>query len=153
MYHHFRGKSALALEALERSATEMRAQAHEVLSQGHGATERITAYLLRERDVLKGCPIGRLTYDPEIVVDATLRRPLAETFEWLQDTLTQILRQGVASGEFLDSMSPRHVAVALAAVLQGGYVLARAAQSVEPFDEAIAGALELLAAQRQPAAD
>jgi hypothetical protein len=27
-------------------------------------TERITAYLRRARDVLEGCPVGRLTQDP-----------------------------------------------------------------------------------------
>jgi TetR/AcrR family transcriptional repressor of nem operon len=35
----------------------------------------------------------------------------------------------------------------LIAVLQGGYVLARAANSQEPFDRAVRGALALLASQ------
>ena len=40
------------------------------------------------------------------------------------------------------------VRVAIAAVLQGGYVLARAADSEEPFNQAIAEALALLAHAR-----
>ncbi|MFD1052047.1 TetR/AcrR family transcriptional regulator, partial [Kibdelosporangium lantanae] len=36
----------------------------------------------------------------------------------------------------------------LVAVLQGGYVLARAADTTEPFDQAVSGVLALLAAIR-----
>ena len=39
------------------------------------------------------------------------------------------------------------IAATLAAVLQGGYVLARAADSAEPFNRAIDGVLDLLASR------
>jgi AcrR family transcriptional regulator len=61
MYHHFAGKRDLALAAIRRTAQEMRAIVDAQLSAQGSALERITAYLRRERDVLKGCPVGRLT--------------------------------------------------------------------------------------------
>src|SRR3954451_19339347 len=79
MYHHFSGKRELALAAVRRSADELMAAAEAQLSAPGTAVERVSAYLLRERDVLRGCPIGRLTQDPDIVADPELRAPVDET--------------------------------------------------------------------------
>jgi len=132
MYHHFSGKPELAVAAVERSAAELRAAAASCLDGPGSALERITAYLRRERDVLKGCPIGRMTQDPDVVTSPELRQPLADTFTWLRDRLTELV-------------GDEDIATTVLATLQGGYVLARAAESVEPFDQAINGILALLA--------
>jgi TetR/AcrR family transcriptional repressor of nem operon len=151
MYHNFTGKAELAATALNRSAEAMKADAEEVFSEPGPVLERITSYLRRERDVLKGCRIGRMTEDPDVVANNTLRRPLADTLGWLQARLADLLAEGQADGEFRASFSPGAVAAAITAVVQGGYVLAKAAQSAEPFDDAMTGALELLSAHlRKP---
>ncbi len=145
MYHHFDGKAALCAAAVRQSGADLRAEVDPILSGPGGALERIGAYLRRERDVLRGCRIGGLTQDPEIVADPQLRQPIEETLSWLQNRLTEVLTEGQQSGELADSVSPRRAASMLCAVLQGGYVLARGESSVEPFTEAIEGALALLA--------
>ncbi|GMA26001.1 TetR family transcriptional regulator [Luteimicrobium album] len=147
MYHHFTGKPDLALAAIRRTADEMRAQAEAQLSAPGAAVDRVTAYLRRERDVLKGCPIGRLTQDPDVMASPTLREPVEETLGWLRERLSQVLAEGVARGELDPALDARETAATVVAVLQGGYVLARAAGSVEPFDQAVTGVLGLLAAR------
>lgn len=92
---------------------------------GAGTAERITAYLRRERDVLRGCPVGRLTQDPDVMADLELRRPVHETFAWLTDRMAGLLEEGRSAGELDESLHPVATATALAAVVQGGYVLAR----------------------------
>ncbi|RKN45777.1 TetR/AcrR family transcriptional regulator [Streptomyces hoynatensis] len=151
MYHHFAGKSDLALAAITRTAEELRAQAEARLGGPGGAVERIAAYLRREREVLRGCPVGRLTQDPDVMADEALRRPLEETFGWLRERIAAVLAEGVESGELDRGLDPAATASALVAVLQGGYVLARAAGTEEPFAEAVEGALGLLAARAAPA--
>ncbi|WP_189951951.1 TetR/AcrR family transcriptional regulator [Streptomyces roseolus] len=146
MYHHFAGKPDLALAAIRRTAGEMRAKAEEQFSAPGTAVDRVTAYLHRERDVLKGCPIGRLTQDPEVMADPVLRAPVDETLAWLRERLAALLAEGCERGELNSALDPRTTAATVVAVLQGGYVLARAADSVQPFDQAIAGVLGLLAA-------
>ncbi|KUN81130.1 TetR family transcriptional regulator [Streptomyces bungoensis] len=146
MYHHFAGKPDLALAAIRRTAEEMRALAEEEFSAPGTAVDRVTAYLLRERDVLKGCPIGRLTQDPDVMGDPALRAPVDETLAWLRERLAEVLAEGRERGELNTVLDPQAVAATVVAVLQGGYVLARAADSVQPFDQAIAGVLGLLAA-------
>ncbi|MEU5186138.1 TetR/AcrR family transcriptional regulator [Streptomyces klenkii] len=147
MYHHFSGKPDLALTAIRRTAEEMRAKAEAQFGGPGTAVERITAYLRRERDVLKGCPVGRLTQDPDVMADPALRAPVDETFVWLRGRLTEVLAEGVARGELAAALDPAATAATVVAVLQGGYVLARAADSTAPFEQAVDGVLGLLTAQ------
>lgn len=145
LYHHFTGKADLALAAVQRSATELRELASEQLDPPGTAMQRIARWLNRERDVLRGCPIGGLAQDPEIVADPTLRVPVDEALGWLTDRVAEILAEGQADGELDHRYEPAELATTILAVLQGGYVLARAAGSAAPFDRAIAGILALLA--------
>jgi TetR/AcrR family transcriptional regulator, transcriptional repressor for nem operon len=147
MYHHFENKAAVALAAIERSTEELYQAAEKDLASPHTAIERIAAYLNREREVLRGCRAGKLTQDPDVVADPLLRRPLQKMFTRLQQRLGRVLEEGQATGEFAPEMSPQDIAATVIAVLQGGYVLARAENSVESFDRAIRGALFLLKAQ------
>lgn len=147
MYHHFAGKEELARAAIDRTAEEMRASIDAQLSGPGTAVERIAAYLGRERDVLRGCPVGRLTQDPDVIAAPTLREPVEETFAWLRVRLAAVVEEGVERGELEPSVEPASTAAAIVAVLQGGYVLARAADAQEPFDQAIAGIVALLDAR------
>ncbi|MGZ0149109.1 TetR/AcrR family transcriptional regulator [Kribbella sp. WER1] len=147
MYHHFAGKAELAKVAIERSGAELREAAEGQLGSDGTAEARIVGYLTRERDVLKGCRIGRLAADPEVVADPVLREPVAETFAWLQQRLAEVVAEGKRDGEYPESLDPERTAATIAAVLQGGYVLARAAGSREPFDRAVQGLIDLLEAK------
>ncbi|MEV4109826.1 TetR/AcrR family transcriptional regulator [Nonomuraea sp. NPDC049695] len=144
MYHHFRGKPDLALAAIARSADDMRVRAEAELSGSGTPLQRITAYLRRERDALRGCPVGRLTQDPDVMADPELRRPVEQTFAWLRNRLAGVLADAQSQGELDTSLDPAATATALVAVLQGGYVLARAAGDAEVYAQAVDGALGLL---------
>ncbi|NGN65904.1 TetR/AcrR family transcriptional regulator [Streptomyces sp. A7024] len=144
MYHHFAGKHDLALAAIRRTAERMRAAADADLSGPGTAADRIGAYLRREREVLRGCPVGRLTQDPDVIADPELRRPVDELFDWLRTRLSEVVAEGVRAGELDAALDPEDTAAAIAAAVQGGYVLARAAQSAEPFEHAVRGALGLI---------
>lgn len=148
MYHHFAGKADLALAAVQRTAEEMRELADRHLAGPGTAFERVSSWLHRERDVLRGCPIGGLAQDPDVIADPELRRPVQETMAWLQDRLASVLAEGRSAGEFGPGFDPGGVAAALVAVLQGGYVLARAADDAAPFHRAVDGALALLGGLR-----
>ncbi|OEV00965.1 TetR family transcriptional regulator [Streptomyces qinglanensis] len=147
MYHHFSGKHDLALASIRRTSEELLAKAEEQFTAPGPVVERITAYLQRERDVLKGCPVGRLTQDPDVMADPALRAPVDETFDRLRHRLKEVFEEGRDRGELNAAMSPTEAASTVVAVLQGGYVLARAADSTEPFEQAVTGVLGLLACQ------
>ncbi|GHE66908.1 MULTISPECIES: TetR/AcrR family transcriptional regulator [Streptomyces] len=144
MYHHFTGKSDLALAAITRTSEEMRAAAAAVLHGPGTPYARVTAYLRRERDVLRGCPVGRLTMDPEVIASEELRAPVDETLDWLRAELAALVEEGKEQGEFASSLDAEEVAAAIVATVQGGYVLARASGSPAAFDTGVRGLLSLL---------
>ncbi len=146
MYHHFRGKEALAQAAIERNAEGMRAQISADLASGRTAVEQIRAYLKREREVLKGCRFGRLAQDSDVIDSPLLRGEVEEMFTWIRAQLTAVIRSAADRGEFAAELDAERTAAAIAATLQGAYVLARAAQDVAVFDDAIEGVLALLTA-------
>lgn len=149
MYHHFAGKPDLALVAIDRTSAQMREAAGRVLDGPGPAYERISDYLLREREVLRGCPVGRLTMDPDVVASEELRAPVEETLAWLRGRLTEIVQEGVDTGEFAPGLVAGEIAAAIVATVQGGYVLARASGSSAAFDSAVRGLLSLLAARNR----
>lgn len=146
MYHHFTGKPDLARQAIRRSADELKDAAERQLGGDGRPLDRITAYLRRERAVLRGCQIGRLTQDPDVVASPELRDPVDETFRWLRGRLAEVIREGQSTGEFALTVDADDLAATVAAVLQGGYVLARAADNDEPFERATRGLVQLLRA-------
>lgn len=135
MYHHFAGKQDLALAAITRNAEELTDSAERELSSPGSPTERIAGWLRREREILRGCPMGVLAQDPEIIASDALRSPIAEHFDWIRGQLREILAEGGLDARLTDTFL---------AVLQGGYVLARAAGNTEPFTDAVEGAIALL---------
>jgi len=150
MYHHFRSKAALAQAAEERLAAGLIEEVQRLLDGPGDPLDRVLAYLRLERDVLKGCRIGRLTADPEVVADAALRQPLEEAFAWVTQRLSALLGEAQAAGRLPAGLDPQALAATVLAVRQGGYVLARAAASTAPYEQAVQGLAALL--ERQAAA-
>ncbi|WP_327312814.1 TetR/AcrR family transcriptional regulator [Streptomyces sp. NBC_01235] len=144
MYHHFKGKPDLALAAIRRTAEETWADAEGVLNGPGTPYERIEAYLTRERDVLRGCPIGRLTMDPEVIASAELREPVDETIDRIRERLAHLVEEGKEQGQFGPGVDGEAIAATVVATVQGGYVLARASGSPAAFDAGVRGLLSLL---------
>jgi Tetracyclin repressor-like, C-terminal domain len=84
--------------------------------------------------------------DPDVMADQELRRPVEHAFAAVRERLAAVIEEGRQNGELNLSVDPAAVATALVAVLQGGYVLARAADSADAYTQAVEGALALLAA-------
>ncbi|MEW2625200.1 TetR/AcrR family transcriptional regulator [Streptomyces sp. NPDC048106] len=145
MYHHFKGKPDLALAAIRRTAEQLRATAERSLEGPGTPYERIAAYLHREREVLRGCPIGRLTMDPDVIASDELRAPVEETLAWVRGRIAGIVEEGKAQGQFAPELDGERIGATVLATVQGGYVLARAAGSPAAFDAAVDGLLALLA--------
>lgn len=144
MYHHFDGKQDLAVTALKESAAAMRADVDVLLAGEGSASERVIAYLERQRDSLRGCRMGRMTYDDDVLAIPALLDPVAETLQWVVATIAAVISQGIKDREFSADTDPHELASMVVATVQGGYVLARAQQDPAAFDAAVHGAARLL---------
>lgn len=148
MYHHFTGKADLARAAINRTAEEV-TFSRSCLDGPGSPLERLRAYLRQERPVLRGCRVGRLVQDREVVGDPGLRQPLDDVFTGAIDALAAVLREGQEMGEVRTGVDPEQVATMLLSVIQGAYVVARAHGDETRFTAAVEGALALVAVDRQ----
>lgn len=143
LYHHFSGKVALAAVALEEVEEEMRARADAIFHSGGPPLERIEEYLRLPREALKGCRLGRIAPGP-VIEQEGIRGVIASYFEHVQREIAAALREAQTEGELGKGIDAEELAATLFAVVQGGYVLARASQDPRQMDRAVNGALALL---------
>jgi AcrR family transcriptional regulator len=143
MYHHFSGKHELAVEALSAVAEELTAGSSVLEGEG-SPLDRLKNYLSTPRPGTRGCRVGRMTQDPQVVADAELIAIVANAFDTALGRWEQAIADAIAVGELPASIVPAELARTLAAVIQGGYVLARAKGDQAPMDAAVRGAVSLL---------
>jgi AcrR family transcriptional regulator len=146
MYHHFAGKRELALAALERNCADLLPTTEGLLSRPGDPLEKLVTYLRHPRSALKGCKVGRMTQDPLVASDPGLLAPVAAAFEKVHELQVAVIREAVAVGELDPATDPDRLARLLSATIQGGYVLAIAAGDPRPYEDACAGAADLLLA-------
>lgn len=140
LYHHFPTKKDLARAAIaSTSASALDSARASLLDAPGAATERLIAYLRRDRDALAGCRVGRLTSDPSVMADNTLLGPVEEYFAGLIESVAAVLRE---SG--LPNDEARTRAITAVAVIQGGYVVSRALGDPGILDSAVTGFIDLL---------
>lgn len=145
LYHHFPTKHDLAVAAVGATVDQLLARAMTTLGSDSPAIQRLVAYLERPRDALAGCRIGRLTAEQAVLDDDGLRDVLAAYFVRLLGTVTTIFRE---TG--LPDDVARDRAHAALAIIQGGYVLARATQDPEALTAAVRGFVGLLTPEENP---
>ena len=143
-YHHFRGKADLAHVALQAVAEDLVASLDRPQRQ-RSPLGRLHAFLTARRPALKGCRMGRMAMEPSIAmpeiagpVAGYFRQTLARIEEWVLEAQRQ--------GEIAPDLDAPEVARAVVAVVQGGYVLARALDDPAQLGLACRGAAALLEA-------
>jgi TetR/AcrR family transcriptional regulator, transcriptional repressor for nem operon len=149
LYHHFPGKLDLAATALAEMAAEEIAAVDALFDPGRPPLDRVRLYLLREREALRGCRLGRLAQEAAIT-EPRLREPVAAYLAHVRRRLADSLGAARARGHLPSSLDPEALAAALLAIVEGGYVLARARWDPAAMSEAVEGGLQLLTAVSRP---
>ncbi|GHO72271.1 hypothetical protein KSD_00420 [Ktedonobacter sp. SOSP1-85] len=94
-------------------------------------------------DTTRGCRLGRMTQE-EVLSQEALRHPLSSSFLSTEQKISAALEQAQCAGALSETIDTTDVATTLVAIVQGGYVLARALQDPQQMDKALRGALALL---------
>jgi TetR/AcrR family transcriptional repressor of nem operon len=114
MYHHFSGKPDLAAAAVRQLADSLDAEIADLLdAPGRSGLGRALAYLERERDPLRGCRVGRLTSDPDVLRNVELREPIQANFATVQRRLAAALNEAREGGEIDTTLDPEQTAATI----------------------------------------
>lgn len=143
LYHHFSGKADLVSTALDEIGEDLHANNCIYLHSDKSALQRIRDFLTMPRDALRGCRIGKMTQEPMIAQDA-LREPLAAYFAELKQDLIDVLEEARQEEALREDVHLPELAATIIAIVQGGYVLARASQDPEQMQQVIRGGLALI---------
>lgn len=139
LYHHFPSKQDLAAAAVQATTAAGLDAARRDLEADGTAAERLVRYLERPRPALAGCKVGRLVSDQAVMDDAGLAAEVRGYFTGLVDLVTTVLVEGG-----LPDAAARDRAHAAVAIVQGGYVLARALGEPGAMASAARGFVTLL---------
>jgi TetR/AcrR family transcriptional regulator, transcriptional repressor for nem operon len=143
LHHFFDGKEDLAAAALHEVEAEVSSRLEATCGPGTGrGMERLERFLLAERDALRGCRLGRLAQDPEL--PERLRLSLVSGFERVLAVVEGAIEDAKAEGDLPAGIDARTLAASVVAVVQGGYVLARAQQRPANMTDAVRGLAALL---------
>ena len=141
VYHFFKSKEALLVAVLESYVEQLEP---EVMAPAFSTTddpvERVFAVLagyrrmLTESEFAAGCPIGNLALElpdagPEV------RSLLQQNFDSWCGFISRCFE---ATGSFAAEDTAGRLARMALTVMEGGILQARARQSIEPYDEAVA---------------
>jgi TetR/AcrR family transcriptional regulator, transcriptional repressor for nem operon len=148
LYHFWSGKEELAAEAMGAVAEEVSRRIEVTCGPGSGSgSERLGRFLSSDRDALRGCRLGRMVQDPDLP-DA-LRASVAAAFERLRSVLERAVEDAQREGALHPDLEASNVADLIIAVVQGGYVLARAHGENERMAR-VTGAMSSLLSSLKP---
>lgn len=156
IYHFFPGgKQELGEAVIRRSGLMYQELVEAVWSQADDLIDGVwavfdgAAEVLRATDYIDACPIATVALEVASSND-TLRRATADVFEsWVAAATARLVEGGVPSEK------SRPLAIAVIQLLEGGFMLSRAAQTTEAMDAAAVAATALVAGavgrRRRPA--
>jgi TetR/AcrR family transcriptional repressor of nem operon len=151
LYHHFRGKTDLAVTALTEVSEDMRRGVEKRLTRPEGsAFENLLHWLTAPRESTRGCPLGRLANESSVNENADLAGPIQDYFAAVQRMIGDALAQAQQDGEFDPAADIREIAIALIAIVQGGYVLSRLYADATYMERATRAGAAMLRARARP---
>ena len=147
LYHHFDGKEHLAAVALEELDIDMRAVADELFSTEKEPLQRLSDYLLKPRDALKGCRFGRLTSE-QSVFDGRLSEIVSGYLRYVGALIETALEEAQKNGQLPQALPAVAFTKTILAIVQGGYVLARGTGDASQMQQALEGAWAMIEYQK-----
>lgn len=150
IHHHFPTKEDLGVAIVEAYTEFFAEQLDRIDAKSGDLVERLRAYARLYRDGLetqKGCLCGVLASEIGVLperVQARVRHFFGLHLRWLE----RVLRDGRSQGTLRKGAEPRREARTVLAAFQGALFLALSLGDPATFDQAVAGVLRGLCAER-----
>lgn len=129
IYGHFNGKDDLSEQVIDFSLKKMSEKVAAVISKGKTPKEKIFFYLDFYKNpmdtyIAGGCPIFNTAVEADDNFPA-IKKKVATVLTTGQEEISNILKEGIAKGEFSKKLNAEVFAFKMLSAVEGGIVLSR----------------------------
>ncbi|HWV70514.1 MAG TPA: TetR/AcrR family transcriptional regulator [Pseudosphingobacterium sp.] len=137
LYGHFENKDDLSEQVVELSLRKIFDQMRFAVSKGKTAKAKVFAFLDFYKDPIQtyipgGCPIFNTAVEADDNYPA-VKQKIATIIRAGQEEITNILKEGIRTGEFSDELNPAVFAFKMVAAVEGAVVMCRIMDTVKPM--------------------
>lgn len=124
LYHHFDSRDALVIAAFQATARSVGQGLVAALAGEKGARRKLTIMVRYPLETYwrGGCPVGNLAIEADHA-HPKLARTAREAMDWLLGLFTEVIQEGMKSGE-LARGDAKAKAIRMVAAMEGGILLA-----------------------------
>lgn len=137
LYGHFESKEDLSIQVVDQMLKKVTEKMTTAVSQGKTAKAKIFAFMDFYKNPIDtyisgGCPIFNIAVEADDN-HPSIKEKIAATFRAGQEGLTNILKEGIASGEFSADLDAPVFAFKMVSAVEGGIVMCRTMNTIEPM--------------------
>ncbi|WP_439585923.1 TetR/AcrR family transcriptional regulator [Dyadobacter bucti] len=137
LYGHFENKDDLSAQVVDLMLKNITDKMYLAVIDKKTAKAKIFAFLDFYKNPIDtyisgGCPIFNTAVDADDNYPA-IKQKVAAIFRAGQEDLTNVLKEGISSGEFSPSLDPVSFAFKLVASIEGGIVMCRTMDTAKPM--------------------
>ena len=141
LYGHFESKDDLSRQVVDLMLKKITDKMYLAVADKKTAKAKIFAFLDFYKNPIDtyisgGCPIFNTAVDADDNYPV-IKQKVAAIFRAGQDELTNVLKEGISSGEFSPNLDPATFAFKLVASIEGGIVMCRTMDIVKPMHSLI----------------
>lgn len=141
LYGHFENKEDLSGQVVDLLLKKITNKMFQAVAEKKTAKAKMFAYMDMHKDPIDtfisgGCPIFNTAVDADDNFPP-IKQKVAAIFRAGQEGLTNILKEGIANGEFSSSLDPATFAFKLVAAIEGGIVMCRTLDTAKPMQSLI----------------
>jgi TetR/AcrR family transcriptional regulator, transcriptional repressor for nem operon len=142
-YGHFDSKEELSFASVDYLLNKVIDRRTSALSKHQTSIGKINAFLDLNKNPLNsyfdgGCPIVNLSTEADDT-NPVIKKKLKSTIETAISLFTQILQDGIDSGELVDTLSANEFATRMFLSIEGGSAICRTLNSNKPMQIMISG--------------
>jgi AcrR family transcriptional regulator len=141
IYGHFQGKDDLSEQVIEYSLNNLTEKITAAVFKETTAKGKINAFMDFYKNPINtyidgGCPLFNTAVEADDNFPV-IKQKVAARFLAGQKALSEVLQQGIESGEFSSQLNPARFAFKMVAAIEGGIIICRTIDSAQPMYELV----------------
>lgn len=137
LYGHFEDKEDLSGQVIDLLLKKITDKMYQAVAGKKTAKAKVFAYMDMHKDPIDtfisgGCPIFNTAVDADDNFPV-IKQKVAAIFRAGQESLTNILKEGINNGEFSPSLDAATFSFKLVAAIEGGIVICRTLDTTKPM--------------------